>query len=196
MNYEELNTFVKNNLSIGQISIITKKSKTAVRYWLKKHGLETTFISNNKKDKLEDIKDAVSSSCSFAEVCRKLNRLGAGGGYQNLKADIINNNIDTSHFTSKGEYNEGVKLSPNIVLVNNRLDGKREATRRLRRAMLGAGVDICTCSECGQGDHWNGKTLTMQIDHIDGIRVNNERSNLRILCPNCHTQTETFGNKK
>jgi len=51
------------------------------------------------------------------------------------------------------------------------------------------------CSECGQGEEWNGKPLTLELDHIDGKAYNNTIENLRILCPNCHTQTPTFKNK-
>jgi len=50
------------------------------------------------------------------------------------------------------------------------------------------------CSECGQESTWNNKPLGLQLDHIDGNSDNNDLSNLRLLCPNCHTQTETFGN--
>jgi hypothetical protein len=49
------------------------------------------------------------------------------------------------------------------------------------------------CVLCGQGEKHNGKRLKLQIDHIDGDRRHNTLDNLRTLCPNCHTQTETFG---
>ncbi len=48
------------------------------------------------------------------------------------------------------------------------------------------------CSECPVGEFYNGKDLTLQLDHIDGNSDNNSLSNLRILCPNCHSQTETW----
>ena len=51
------------------------------------------------------------------------------------------------------------------------------------------------CKGCGTGDMWNGMPLTLQVDHIDGNSDNNQVINLRLLCPNCHTQTETYGSK-
>lgn len=51
-----------------------------------------------------------------------------------------------------------------------------------------------TCEECGQGSTWNNKALVLQLDHVDGDSDNNFPKNLRLLCPNCHAQTETFGN--
>lgn len=50
------------------------------------------------------------------------------------------------------------------------------------------------CSCCGLTD-WMGKPIIMDLDHIDGDRTNNFPKNLRLLCPNCHRQTPTWGNK-
>jgi hypothetical protein len=51
------------------------------------------------------------------------------------------------------------------------------------------------CFECGLGNEWNCKPITLQLDHIDGNSDNNNLDNLRLLCPNCHSQTETYGSK-
>lgn len=51
------------------------------------------------------------------------------------------------------------------------------------------------CQICGISNIWNGKPLTLQLDHIDGNHLNNTKKNLRIICPNCHTQTATYGSK-
>ena len=51
------------------------------------------------------------------------------------------------------------------------------------------------CALCGLGTLWNNKNITLQMDHIDGNSDNNFPQNLRLLCPNCHSQTENFGSK-
>lgn len=54
------------------------------------------------------------------------------------------------------------------------------------------------CAGLGEpcGIHeWNGKPLVLQLDHIDGDNKNHRKDNLRWLCPNCHTQTTTWGSK-
>ena len=54
--------------------------------------------------------------------------------------------------------------------------------------------DTYECSVCSISE-WQGKPITLQIDHIDGCAANNTPSNLRLICPNCHSQTDTFGGK-
>ncbi len=50
------------------------------------------------------------------------------------------------------------------------------------------------CSVCDVSE-WNGKELRLQVDHIDGNNKNDKIENYRYLCPNCHTQTDTWGVK-
>ena|SRR5271154_6721323 len=52
------------------------------------------------------------------------------------------------------------------------------------------------CYVCGMGPEWNGKPLSLQIDHINGVSNDNRLENLRMLCPNCHSQTETYAGKR
>ena len=51
------------------------------------------------------------------------------------------------------------------------------------------------CAECGLGQEWNGKPIALHLDHIDGNSDNNTLENTRLLCPNCHSQTDNFGIK-
>lgn len=52
----------------------------------------------------------------------------------------------------------------------------------------------CKCSDCGIVDY-NGKPITLEVDHKDGNHNNNTIKNLRLLCPNCHSQTPTYKNR-
>jgi len=52
--------------------------------------------------------------------------------------------------------------------------------------------DIYECSECGIKE-WNGKSISLQLDHINGNNKDNRLENVRWLCPNCHSQTDTWG---
>lgn len=52
-----------------------------------------------------------------------------------------------------------------------------------------------SCQECGLGHEWNGKPIVLQLDHINGINNDHRLQNLRFLCPNCHTQQDTYAAK-
>lgn len=75
------------------------------------------------------------------------------------------------------------------------------------RVLAGENIGVCglrellietfgeVCSDCGIGTEWNGRALVLHVDHIDGNSDNNHWKNCQLLCPNCHSQTPTYGNK-
>lgn len=68
-------------------------------------------------------------------------------------------------------------------------------SRDLLRRLVIDGYKIYLCESCGL-DSWQGNNLTLELHHIDGDRNNNSLNNLKILCPNCHSQTDNFRGKK
>ncbi len=76
---------------------------------------------------------------------------------------------------------------------HNRLVVEGRSSNKVARRYLQENFNHC--NECGIPKFWNNKPLTLQCDHIDGDCTNNQLSNLRLLCPNCHTQTKTYGSK-
>lgn len=67
-------------------------------------------------------------------------------------------------------------------------------TNKLKNRLLKEGIMENKCSCCGISE-WNNKPITMQLDHIDGNSNNHVLNNLRLLCPNCHSQTDTWCGK-
>lgn len=73
------------------------------------------------------------------------------------------------------------------------LDGKHPSyqTYKLKNRLIKEGLKQNKCECCGI-EGWNGKQLMCELDHINGISTDHRIENLQILCPNCHSQTDTF----
>lgn len=68
--------------------------------------------------------------------------------------------------------------------------GKSTRARILRDHLL-----PYRCAVCGNPGEWNGKPVSLEVDHINGDHFDNRLENLRFLCPNCHSQTATFSGR-
>lgn len=149
----------------------------------------------------EVIAPVVADSTSYAEVIRKLGAKWSAGQHQNIQRRVREYGLDTSHFIGKGS-NRGAghkggparRCAEEILVKRDREIQPRQNITKIRRALLEIGRQY-VCEQCGLGPEWAGMPLTLQVDHIDGDRWNDEAVNLRFLCPNCHSQTETFGHK-
>ena len=89
------------------------------------------------------------------------------------------------------------KDNGNKISLDEILGGKHHyyQTNKLRKRLISEGYKTGECEECHITE-WNGKPITIELDHIDGNRNNHSLENLKMLCPNCHSQTPTFRGKK
>jgi Zn finger protein HypA/HybF involved in hydrogenase expression len=138
----------------------------------------------------EQIENAAKSSFTYAEMQKKLGYKVKGGNvYRKLKAIIIEHEIDISHFRGKAHGTSKTGSPLEKILVENSTYGN---LRSLKIRLIKENIMEYKCVECGISN-WNGKQLTLQLDHINGINNDHRLENLRLLCPNCHSQTPTFG---
>lgn len=94
-------------------------------------------------------------------------------------------------FISKSIIEKEAKPLEEILVENSSYK-----SQDLKRRLITAGLKEDICEICGQHNVWNGKPLVLQLDHINGNHYDNRLENLRVVCPNCHTQTDTFANRK
>jgi hypothetical protein len=139
---------------------------------------------------------AVASSTSIAGCLRTLGVPVTGGQHAHLARRIRRAGIDTSHFLGQA-HNRGrsaQRRDPSEVLVVLPPGSDRPKTATLRNAMTRVGIEA-RCALCDCGPEWRGERLTLMIDHINGDWRDNRVENLRFLCPNCHSQTDTWCRK-
>jgi hypothetical protein len=141
------------------------------------------------------IKKYIEESTSFAEVLRKLDIDPRGRNYNVVKDAIDELSIDISHFLGKAHFkNTKQKTIPwSEILVKNShsILGTDRKRRLIKEGLL---QNRCYGDNCGINS-WLGKSLSLQLDHINGDNTDNRIENIRLLCPNCHSQTETFCGK-
>lgn len=143
----------------------------------------------------EQVITAVTSSISYAEILRKLGAYGpSGSAYTNLKRRIAGLGLPTDHLLGQRHGGSNIRLPGETLVLRDRLDPKTDH-KTLRRALKTLGR-ADECAICGNTGEWLGKPLRLHIDHVNGLSYDNRADNLRYLCPNCHDQTETWGNSK
>lgn len=132
------------------------------------------------------IKETLESSINFVDAKHKLEQKEIFISRKKLHIFQINENINISHF-SFCQY----RNIPNEILFNK----NKARHNTLKKRILKENLIPYKCSECTLEPVWNNKILTLQLDHINGDNTDNRLENLRFLCPNCHSQTETFCSK-
>lgn len=144
------------------------------------------IIDRYTKEELENI---VKNSLSIKEVVKKLGYSTNGGDNSKTVKDRINKyNIDISHFTKV----KGIERSPENIFVCD----SSASQKTLREWYKKGNYTEYKCSICGQEPVWQGKELTLILDHINGTNNDDRLENLRWVCPNCNQQLDTTGGKQ
>jgi hypothetical protein len=141
----------------------------------------------------QELREAVKTSTSIRQVLEKLNIVPAGGNYQTTNRRIEKLNINTKHFTGQA-WNKGKVIGPKRDIKEYLSNEFPILSHKLKKRLITEGLKHHKCECCGISE-WNGKPAPIELDHINGNHHDNRLENLRILCPNCHAQTDTYRGK-
>jgi hypothetical protein len=137
---------------------------------------------------------AVRESHSIAGVLRKLGLRVAGANYAMVHRMVAEYGLRTDHWTGMGHlrgrrHNWARKCPLSLILVSP--SAFRGSTSSLKDRLLREKLIMPGCAICGISE-WCGEHLVLHLDHVNGNRFDNRIENLRVLCPNCHSQTSTY----
>ena len=137
----------------------------------------------------EEFIQLVKDSCSMKELSRKLGYTGGGYNGETIKRRCLSLGISLEHFT--GLAKGAIKRTVENVFIEN----STASQAVLRRWYVKGEYSEYKCSICGLEPFWNGKELTLTLDHINGKNTDHRLENLRWVCPNCDRQLDTFCSK-
>ena len=151
----------------------------------------------NKIYKLSDEQfvELLKKSSTISEVLFKLGYTVKGNswGYSQVKRRMDDLNLDYSIFKGKSAVIKTNKLN-NVKKEDILKENCKHQRTVLRRYIIKNNLIPYKCAICGCTE-WQGKTLSLELDHINGVNNDNRLENLRFLCPNCHSQTSTYGSR-
>jgi 5-methylcytosine-specific restriction endonuclease McrA len=137
-----------------------------------------------------EIINACNSSLTMSEACSKV-----GLHFNTFKGRAIGLGVYSPNKGGKGLV-KSKKTGNGSFTTQDILDGKHPQyqTSKLRIRLVNDGYKAAKCENCSLTD-WNGLPISLELNHIDGNRHNHSIENLEILCPNCHSQTDTYRSK-
>ena len=207
---EELDSVIKNSVTFEEVmsklgfsNAISNRRRFILR--AQELGLDINHLlktrtkrSNVWKVSQKEFEDIVNSSNSIGEALSRFGLRNAGGNHLTFKerAQFLKVDLTCLYERTRARQIEKLKngmqvLKPEDLFVN----GKNRNGSTLKNAILRLGLLENKCSICGILPVWNGKPFSMQLDHKNGDRFDNRLENLRLLCPICHAQTDTFCGK-
>jgi Zn finger protein HypA/HybF involved in hydrogenase expression len=150
-------------------------------------------MGNRKYSELDFI-NAVMSSTSIRQTLIKLNISPKGGNYRSINNYIKKLNLDTSHFLGQA-HNKGKNFGPKRPISDYLSNEHFITSHKLRLRLIAEGYFEHKCQKCNN-TKWENELVPLELHHVDGNHKNNNLSNIQLLCPNCHSLTNNFRNKK
>lgn len=198
-----LDEYLENNCSISALlkshglSPNNKHARQYVVGILKSHNIDSTRSIQTKiqiigKDRLFEL---VSNAQSVSEILANIGLKDIRSNRSNLITVCNEFELAIPKFNRKRPAKPRKWSSESILKDFTDTNEITPSNTSLKNWFLQVYTGDKICVICNLAQVWNGKPLILQLDHIDGNKRNNTLTNLRLLCPNCHSQTDTFVRK-
>jgi ribosomal protein L40E len=143
----------------------------------------------------EQLVEAVKSSSKLSEVARKLGLATYGANSKTINKHIRLLELDTSHFLNRKEQLEEARKLIKSISYDDLFCVNDVDRQHVKRRIIKDDLIPYQCARCSIST-WEGERLSLHLDHINGINNDNRLENLRFLCPNCHSLTQTYCGKQ
>ncbi len=128
----------------------------------------------------------------FRDVCNNSKSMNEAASKLNIHFNTFRRIAIKLGCYNTNQEGKGIKKNMPKILLSDILEGKYDyQTYKLKIRLIKEGIKHNICEECGISE-WNNKPINCELDHIDGNSRNHSLENLRIICPNCHSQTPTY----
>ena len=149
----------------------------------------------------EKFQQLLNTSNSFVDILIKIGLDPYNGNHKTLNHRIKEEGFDISILEknrrkSREKHMKSLLEKKTYKLEDILVENSKYGSHHLKNKLISQNILKNECSICKNNGEWFGKKLSLQLDHINGINNDNRLENLRLLCPNCHSQTETFSGKR
>jgi 5-methylcytosine-specific restriction endonuclease McrA len=147
-----------------------------------------------------EFQNLLNTSSSFVDILIKIGLDPYNGNHKTLNHRIKEEHFDISILEKNRKVNrknhmESLSEKRSYMLSDILVQNSTFCRKSLKSKLIKHKLLLYKCSICNNDGTWLGKTISLHLDHINGINNDNRLENLRFLCPNCHSQTDTYSGK-
>lgn len=145
----------------------------------------------------KELEEVVLNSGSISDILKHFGFNNKGSNYKTLYARLEYSNISTDHIPKGLGSNKGLKRAAprGLPLKEYMVKNSNYNRGTLKKRLIKEKLIENKCNICGLQNEWQGKPIVLVLDHINGISNDHRLENLRMLCPNCNSQTDTFAGR-
>ena len=186
--------YVEQGLTDREVALQEGVTEPTVGRWRKVHKIPTRGQRFRSRWSEKALRVAVKANLTMSGVLRELGLKVHGGNFKTVHRHIAHLGLSTAHWQGQAHGTGGNRttrpLSEILVVGSDYANSSA-----LKRRLLREGLLENWCSECELTPEWKGKPLSLHLDPRNGDNTDHRLENLRLLCPNCHSQTSTYAGR-